>query len=101
MSVLNLVVHQEFVELKRAYAHETLASIGKLQECGCDVKHIPWWDDAPLESIIALKAAPAMAKGYDLVMLYGARRTFCLKEDSENLQCCGIPVAYDIQGTVD
>lgn len=103
MKVLNLIVHKEFIQLRRfgKLAENTLSDINKLEESEDFIRELPWWNADPIGSLVGLKNAKSLAKGYDLVILHGARRSSCLDSVYEDLHYSGIPVAYGINTTTD
>ncbi|MBN2454401.1 hypothetical protein JXB11_02540 [Candidatus Woesearchaeota archaeon] len=97
MKVLNLVIHKELVEADLNAPEHVLERIAEIEAPGTDVAQIPF--SLAIDNRKEMAKAPEMAKGYDLVVLYGVSRDCCLGTVARHLHKAGIPVTYDISGT--
>ncbi len=102
MKTLHLIVHKELLEQYHFLGRvsNVLQRISEIEQtCKEDIQYIPWKNEINNYEHLEQQVVPI--EGYDLVMLYGGGRKYCLNETANILQRKGICVAYDLHGTTD
>ncbi len=110
MKTLHLIVHKVLIgeeisssltpKEKLPRLESVLKRINQIEATEVNVKHVLWDNDDP-DIPQGIHHVTEFCKGYDLAILYGIARSVCLAFVAKKLLKIGIPVAYDLQGTID